>query len=115
MFLIGRNEQGSSKSIVAMLRGIADGLSEAFFIAIIDAAIRDVAYNITTKFVQTVVFVDNQLGANFGSVIFETITAGSVFDVRVNVGIIPKKCGLDTLCAKGVNAIYATRCTTSVH
>ena len=59
MLLIGRNEQGCSESVIAMLRGEADGFGEAFFVTIIDTAVFDVGNHIFAKFVEAVLFVND--------------------------------------------------------
>ena len=49
-----------------------------------------------TEFVEAVVFLDDEFYADLLSVIPQAVTAGFVFNIRMDVGIIPKKSWLDT-------------------
>ena len=98
-----------------MFCGVADRLSEALAVAIIDTTVLKVADHVTTEFVETIFFVDNQLDVDTGGVGFETVAAGFILNVRMNVGIVPKKRRLDTLRAQTVNTINAARSAAGVH
>lgn len=74
-----------------MFCGITDRFGEAFAIAIINTAIRNVANHVTTEFVEAVFFVDDEFGVDLLGIISKTIATGFVFYVWMNVGIIPKK------------------------
>ena len=80
-----------------MFCGIADRLGEALAVAIVDAAVFKVADHVTTEFVETVFFVDDEFGVDLLGIISKTIATGFVFYVWMNVGIIPKKRRLNAL------------------
>lgn len=94
VFLVGRNEKGRREGVVAVFRGVADRLGEAFLVAVINAAILDIRHDIAAKLVEAVLFVDDELGVDLVGVRSETITAGLVLDKRMDVGIVPEKCRL---------------------
>ena len=95
--------------------GVADGLGEAFPIAIVDAAIFEVAHYVLAELVEAVVLLENRLDADAVGIVLETVATGFVFDVGVDVGIVPKNRRLDTLRTEGVDAINAARSATGVH
>ena len=115
MFLVGGNKQSGSKGVVAVLCGVADSLGEALFVAVIDTAVRNIIYDATAEFVEAVIFVDDKVGVDLIGVAFKTVAAGFIFDVRVDVGIIPKKRRFDTFLAQGINTVNTTGRAASVH
>ena len=115
VLLIRRNQQSSSKSIIPMFSGKADSFGEALSVAIINTAVGNIGNHITAEFVETVIFVDNQLGADSGGIIFEAVATGLVLDVWMDVGIIPKKYRLNILGVQTVNTINAARCAAGMH
>ena len=93
-----------------MLCGIAYGFREALFVTIIDAAIRNVVYDVFAELIQAILFVDNKLDPNLPSIIFKAIAPSLVLDVWMNVWIVPKKRRLYTLGAQDLHNynIYVT-------
>ncbi len=98
-----------------MLRGIADCLGEAFAIAIIDAAIRNVTNNVAAEFVESVFFVDDKLGVDLLGIGLEAVATCFVFDVWMDVRIVPKKRRLDAFGTQAVNTINAAWSAAGVH
>ena len=91
VLLVWGDEESSSESVVAVVRGIADSLGEAFLITIVHAAVLEVTHDVLTEFVKAIFFVDDEVYVDGGGVVLETVTAGLVFDVRVDVWIVPKE------------------------
>lgn len=98
-----------------MFRGVADRLGEALAVAIVDAAVLDITHHVAAEFIEAVFFVNNELDVNTSGVGFETIATGFVLNIRMNVGIIPKKRRLDALGTQTVDTINAARSAAGVH
>ena len=98
-----------------MASGVAYGLGEAFFVAIIYAAIRNVAYYVFTKFIQTIIFHKNALNVDSLTIIFQAIATSLVFCIWVDVGIVPKNRRFDALGSQAIYTIYAARCAAGMH
>lgn len=80
-----------------MFFGVFDGLRKASAVAIIHAAVFDVAYDVLTEIIETVVFDKNAVNANRFNIILEAVAAGFIFHVRVDVWVIPENSRFDSL------------------
>ena len=98
-----------------MFRGVADRLGEALTVAIVDAAVLDITHHIAAEFIEAVFFVNNELDVDTSSVGLEAVATSFVLNIRMNVGIIPKKRRLDTLGTQTVDAINAAWSAAGVH
>ena len=98
-----------------MFRGVADRLGEALTVAIVDAAVLDITHHIAAEFIEAVFFVNNELYVDTSSVGFEAVAAGFVLNIRMNVGIVPKKRRLDALGTQTVDTINAAWGAASMH
>ena len=98
-----------------MLRGVADRLCEALTVTIIDTTVFKVADHVAAKFVESVFFVDDELSVNLLGISLEAVATGFVLNIRMNVGIIPKKRRLDAFGTQAVNTINAAGGAAGVH
>lgn len=80
-------------------------MRKAGAIAIFYTAIFDVAGDIFAKVVEAVIFEKDATDADGFEIVFEAVAAGFVFDIGMDVGIIPKNSWFDSLFSKRVDAI----------
>ena len=115
VLLVGRDEEGGGEGVEAVLLGALGRLANALGVAVIDAAVRNIRGHIAAEFVEAVIFADDKLGVDAFCVIFEAVAAGPILHVRVDVGIVPKKRGLDAFRAEAVDTVNAAGCAAGVH
>jgi len=115
VFLVRRDEEGGREGVEAVFFGVFDSLRKASAVAIIDAAVFDIAGDGFTEIVEAVVFDEDAVNADGFNVIFQAVAAGFIFHIRMDVRIKPENGRFDSLFSQRVDAVNRAGGATSMH